>query len=148
VEPRGRNLAAIRSPLRSSEERSEELSVAGLFLKGALRFEYRVQRSPAAPLPRGSESGSCTDVLVPDNIGTGAPCGRSKDGAWAFLRSWCWRRWSGPDGCGLSLIQERLKLPRGCWRSRHAAIRSLRVFPSHYSWRQFGDARERLTNAS
>ena len=112
MKTRGRNLAAIRSPLRSSEERSEELSVAGLFLKGALRFEYRVQRSPAAPLPRGSESGSCTDVLVPDNIGTGAPCGRSKDGAWAFLRSWCWRRWSGPDG------------------SRHAAIRSLRVFPS------------------
>jgi hypothetical protein len=39
--------------------------VAGLFLKvGAWCFEYRVQRSPACRVPRGSGSGSRTDGLV------------------------------------------------------------------------------------
>src|SRR5437762_11377740 len=71
-----------------------------------------------------------------------------KGGAWAFLRSWWWRRRSGPCGCSLLLIEERLRLPRSCKRSHDAEFRSLRAHPNHYSWRQFGDARGRLTNTS
>jgi len=39
-----------------------------------------------------------------DHLSAGARAVGRKDGAWAFLRSWCSRSWSGPCHCSLSSI--------------------------------------------
>ncbi len=142
----------LPSGLRPSSSWTTRTRRACCFCRPLIESQIRRRRPCPGRRPSRSRTTRCRSA---DQTRAGAdvhaeplPFMCRKDGAWAFLRSWCWCRWSGHCGCNPSLIEKRLKLPRGCKALAPRRGPFAACFPRDYSWRQFGDDRGRLTNTS